>query len=283
MIIEFIQSLIIGIVEGITEFLPVSSTGHIIIAESLMGLPAGAVWTKAFVNMFDYVIQLGAIMAVIQLYFTKLNPFASKKSYRERVATWRLWFKVIIGVLPAVVFGFLLNDWMDAHLMNPWVVAGTLIFYGILFILLETRNERVDPWLSDLDKMSWKMALAIGMFQVLSIVPGTSRSGATILGAMFLGTSRFVAAEFSFFMSIPVMFGVSILKVGKYVADGGVFTGAQTFVMIVGFVVSWIVAFFAIKFMMRYIQNHDFKIFGWYRIVVGILVILMGMFGLLKL
>jgi undecaprenyl-diphosphatase UppP len=283
MIIEFIQSLIIGIVEGITEFLPVSSTGHIIIAESLMGLPAGAVWTKAFVNMFDYVIQLGAIMAVIQLYFTKLNPFASKKSYRERVATWRLWFKVIIGVLPAVVFGFLLNDWMDAHLMNPWVVAGTLIFYGILFILLETRNERVEPWLSDLDKMSWKMALAIGMFQVLSIVPGTSRSGATILGAMFLGTSRFVAAEFSFFMSIPVMFGVSILKVGKYVADGGVFTGAQTFVMIVGFVVSWIVAFFAIKFMMRYIQNHDFKIFGWYRIVVGILVILMGMFGLLKL
>ncbi|TYC48528.1 undecaprenyl-diphosphate phosphatase [Weissella muntiaci] len=281
--IEFIQSLIIGIVEGITEFLPVSSTGHIIIAESLMGLPAGAVWTKAFVNMFDYVIQLGAIMAVIQLYFTKLNPFASKKSYRERVATWRLWFKVIIGVLPAVVFGFLLNDWMDAHLMNPWVVAGTLIFYGILFILLETRNERVEPWLSDLDKMSWKMALAIGMFQVLSIVPGTSRSGATILGAMFLGTSRFVAAEFSFFMSIPVMFGVSILKVGKYVADGGVFTGAQTFVMIVGFVVSWIVAFFAIKFMMRYIQNHDFKIFGWYRIVVGILVILMGMFGLLKL
>lgn len=281
MIIEFIRSIIIGIVEGITEFLPVSSTGHIIIAESLMKIPGGVVWTKAFTDMFDYVIQLGAIMAVIQLYFTKLNPFTSKKSYRERVATWRLWFKVIIGVLPAVVFGFLLNDWMDAHLMNPWVVAGTLIFYGILFILLETRNEHTKPWLTDLDKMSWKLALAIGFFQVLSIVPGTSRSGATILGAMFLGTSRFVAAEFSFFMSIPVMFGVSILKVGKYLANGGAFTGTQAVVMTIGFLVSWAVAYFAIKFMMRYIQNHDFKIFGWYRIALGILVILLGMFGLL--
>lgn len=278
---DLIRSIIIGIVEGLTEFLPVSSTGHIIIAESLMGIPAGAVWTKSFTNMFDYVIQLGAIMAVIQLYFHRLNPFSSQKSAKERMSTWRLWIKVIIGVLPAVVFGLLLNDWMDAHLMTPWVVAAMLILYGILFIVLEKRNEHAQPWLTNLDSLSWKMALAIGMFQVLSIVPGTSRSGATILGAIFLGASRFVAAEFSFFMSIPVMFGVSLLKVGSYLKDGGAFTGMQSMVMVVGFIVSWIVAYFAIKFMMRFIQTHDFKAFGWYRIVVGIVVIGLGMMGLL--
>jgi undecaprenyl-diphosphatase len=279
--IDFIKSIVIGIVEGLTEFLPVSSTGHIIIAESFMNIPAGSVWTKAFTNVFDYVIQLGAIMAVIQLYFHKLNPFSPKKTAREKTATWRLWFKVIIGVLPAVVIGFALNDFMDEHLMNAWVVASTLIIYGILFIVLEKRNENATPWLTDINKMSWKLALAIGFFQVLSIVPGTSRSGATILGAIFLGTSRFVATEFSFFMSIPVMFGVSILKLGSFFKDGGSFTGAQIGVIAVGFLVSWVVAWFAIKFMLDYIKNHDFKAFGWYRIVVGILVLVLGLSGFL--
>jgi undecaprenyl-diphosphatase len=279
--IDFIKSVIIGIVEGLTEFLPVSSTGHIIIAESLMNIPAGTVWTKAFTPVFDYVIQLGAIMAVIQLYFHKLNPFSPKKTPRERTETWRLWFKVIIGVLPAVVAGLLLNDFMDEHLMNAWVVSGTLIFYGILFIILEKRNENATPWLTELNAMSWKMALAIGLFQVLSIVPGTSRSGSTILGAIFLGTSRFVATEFSFFMSIPVMFGVSILKLFKFFKDGGAFTGSQIGVLAVGFVVAWLVALFAIKFMLNFLKTHDFKAFGWYRIAAGLVILALGFAGLL--
>ena len=212
--LDFIKSVIIGIVEGMTEFLPVSSTGHIILAESLMQIPGGALWTKSFTAVFDYAIQLGAIFAVIQLYFHKLNPFSAQKTPRERFQTWRLWIKVIVGVLPAIVFGLLLNDFMDAHLLNPWVVSATLIIYGIAFIVIENRQKGIAPRVTDVNKVTYQMALFIGLFQLLSLVPGTSRSGATILGAILLGASRFVAAEFSFFLSIPVMFGVTILKVG---------------------------------------------------------------------
>ncbi|MGX7052361.1 undecaprenyl-diphosphate phosphatase [Leuconostoc palmae] len=280
---DFIKSIIIGIVEGITEFLPVSSTGHIILAEALMNIPSGSVWTKSFTAVFDYAIQLGAIFAVIQLYFHKLNPFSSRKTSREQFQTWRLWIKVIVGVLPAVIFGFLLNDFMDAHLLNPWVVSATLIIYGIVFIVIENRQKNIAPRVTDVNKITFQMALYIGFFQLLSLVPGTSRSGATILGAIILGASRFVAAEFSFFLSIPVMFGVTILKVGSFLAKGGSFTGAQLVVMLIGFVVSWVVALFAIKVMMRYIQNNDFKPFGWYRIAVGIIFLILGVTGLINM
>ena len=281
--LDFIKSVIIGIVEGMTEFLPVSSTGHIILAESLMQIPGGALWTKSFTAVFDYAIQLGAIFAVIQLYFHKLNPFSAQKTPRERFQTWRLWMKVIVGVLPAVVFGLLLNDFMDAHLLNPWVVSATLIIYGIAFIVIENRQKGIAPRVTDVNKVTYQMALFIGLFQLLSLVPGTSRSGATILGAILLGASRFVAAEFSFFLSIPVMFGVTILKVGMYLLHGGSFTGGQFGVLFVGFVVSWLVALFAIKFMLRYIQNNDFKAFGWYRIVIGIVFLILGAAGLLHM
>ncbi|HBP98710.1 undecaprenyl-diphosphate phosphatase [Leuconostoc lactis] len=281
--LDFIKSVIIGIVEGMTEFLPVSSTGHIILAESLMKIPGGALWTKSFTAVFDYAIQLGAIFAVIQLYFHKLNPFSAQKTPRERFQTWRLWMKVIVGVLPAVVFGLLLNDFMDAHLLNPWVVSATLIIYGIAFIVIENRQKGIAPRVTDVSKVTYQMALFIGLFQLLSLVPGTSRSGATILGAILLGASRFVAAEFSFFLSIPVMFGVTLLKVGMYLLHGGSFTGGQLGVLFVGFVVSWLVALFAIKFMLRYIQNNDFKAFGWYRIVIGIVFLILGAAGLLHM
>lgn len=280
--LDILKSIIIGIVEGITEFLPVSSTGHIILAEALIGIPSGNVWTNSFTAVFDYAIQLGAIFAVIQLYFNRLNPFSQQKTPKERFQTWRLWIKVVVGVIPAVIFGFLFNDFMDAHLLNFWVVSATLIIYGIAFILIENRQKNIAPKITNLNKITFKLALFIGLFQVLSLVPGTSRSGATILGAVILGASRFVAAEFSFFLSIPVMFGVTILKVGTFLLHGGRFTGMQSIVMLVGFVISWIVALFAIKVMMRYIQNNDFKIFGWYRIAIGVIFLLLGFVGFVK-
>ncbi len=280
--LDILKSIIIGIVEGITEFLPVSSTGHIILAEALIGIPSGNVWTNSFTAVFDYAIQLGAIFAVIQLYFNRLNPFSQKKTSKERSQTWRLWIKVVVGVIPAVIFGFLFNDFMDAHLLNFRVVSATLIIYGIAFIWIENRQKNIAPKITNLNKITFKLALFIGLFQVLSLVPGTSRSGATILGAVILGASRFVAAEFSFFLSIPVMFGVTILKVGTFLLHGGRFTGMQSIVMLVGFVVSWIVALFAIKVMMRYIQNNDFKIFGWYRIAIGAIFLLLGFAGFVK-
>lgn len=277
---DLIKAIIIGIIEGLTEFLPVSSTGHIILAEALMKIPSGNVWTKAFSSVFDYSIQLGAIFAVIQLYFDKLNPFSSKKTDHEKFQTWRLWIRVIVGVLPAIVFGFALNDFMDAHLMNFWVVSATLIIYGIAFIVIENRQKSIVPVITNVNQITFKLALYIGFFQVLSIVPGTSRSGATILGAIILGASRFVAAEFSFFLSIPVMFGVTFLKMGSFFRDGGSFTGMQSIVMLVGFIVSWIVAWFAIKFMMNYIKNNDFKVFGYYRIIIGAIFLVFGILGI---
>ncbi|GEA95359.1 Undecaprenyl-diphosphatase [Weissella viridescens] len=277
--IELLKSFIIGIVEGITEFLPISSTGHIIIADSLMGIPGGAVWTKAFTHMYEYVIQLGAIMAVLQLYFNKLNPFAPSKTQVEKNQTWRLWSKVIVGVLPSAIIGLALNDYMGD---NVWVVATMLILYGFLFIIIENYLSDKQPWLTDLNAMSYKMALFIGFFQVLAIIPGTSRSGATILGALLLGASRFVATEFSFFMSIPMMFGIAILKLGSYFLKGGSFTMIQSGVLFVGFMVSWVVAYIAIKFLLDYVKKNDFKAFGYYRIAVGILVIALILVGVIK-
>lgn len=277
--IELLKSFIVGIVEGITEFLPISSTGHIIIADALMGIPGGNVWTPAFTHMYEYVIQLGAIMAVLQLYFTKLNPFAPSKTALEKQQTWSLWSKVIVGVLPSAVIGLALNDYMQD---NVWVVATMLIVYGILFIVIENYLSDKQPRFTDLNAMSYKLALFIGFLQVLAIIPGTSRSGATILGALLLGTSRFVATEFSFFMSIPMMFGIAFLKLTDYFLKGGSFTAIQSGVLVVGFIVSWIVAYIAIKFLLDYVKKNDFKAFGYYRIVVGILVIALILMGVIN-
>ncbi len=226
--------------------------------------------------MFMVVIQLGAILSVILIYFNKLNPFAPSKSHREQQQTWQLWFKVIIAVIPSVIIGLPLNDWLDEHMTTWQVIATTLIVYGILFIILEDYYEKKKPSLVDLNKLSYKMAFFIGCFQVLSLIPGTSRSGATIMGAMLLGASRYVSTEFSFFLAIPTMFGASLLKLGKYVMGGHAFVGNQLAVLLVGMLVSFVVAYISIKFLLKYVQTHNFKPFGWYRIILGIVVIIVG-------
>lgn len=267
--LDIFRAIIIGIVEGLTEFLPVSSTGHIDLVSQIVKIHQNA----DFLAMFEYVIQFGAILAVILLYFHKLNPFSFKKTAAERSATWVLWVKVIIACIPSVIVGLPLNDWMDAHLHNPEVVATTLILYGILFIVIENLFKNKQPAIASLADLSYSTALFIGLFQVLSIVPGTSRSGATILGAIILGTSRYVATEFSFFLAIPTMVGVSILKIGKFLLKGNSFTGDQWAILLTGTVVSFIVAFITIKWLLKFVQTHDFKPFGWYRIALGIVVI----------
>ncbi|WP_390405893.1 undecaprenyl-diphosphate phosphatase [Lacticaseibacillus jixiensis] len=267
--LDIIKAAIIGIVEGLTEFLPVSSTGHIDLVSQIVKINQNA----DFMAMFEYVIQFGAILAVILLYFNKLNPFSFKKSATQRQATWILWVKVIIACIPSIVIGLPLNDWMDVHLHKPIVVATTLIVYGILFIVIENLYKNRKPAIASLANLSYSTALFIGLFQALSIVPGTSRSGATILGAIILGTSRYVATEFSFFLAIPTMVGVSILKIGKFLMNGNTFSGEQWAILLTGTVVSFIVAFIAIKWLLKFVQNHDFKAFGWYRIVLGIIVL----------
>ena len=257
-IILLLKTVLLGIVEGITEWLPISSTGHLILADEFIKLNM----TGAFKEMFDVVIQLGAIMAVVVLYFHKLNPFSPKKNHREKMDTIVLWTKVILAVFPAAIIGILFDDWLNAHFYNPPVVAAMLIIYGILFIIIENRNKRI--------RLSYGMALGIGVFQVLALIPGTSRSGATILGGILLGCSRTVAAEFSFFLGIPVMFGASLLKIVKF---GLAFTTTQLIVLIVGMVVSFLVSIVAIKFLLGYIKKNDFKAFGVYRIILGLLVI----------
>lgn len=271
---NIIKAIILGIIEGITEFLPISSTGHLYLADEFIKLKE----STAFINMFMVVIQLGAILAVVILYFHKLNPFSPKKTKVERGQTWQLWFKVIVAILPSVIIGFPLNDWMDEHLTSWQVIATTLIVYGILFIIIERRNAHRTSRLNDLNTLPYLTALEIGLFQVLSLVPGTSRSGATILGAILVGTSRYVGTEFSFFLAIPTMFGASLLKILKYFSHGNVFTGEQTVVLLVGTFVSFIVAYFAIRFLLNYIKKNDFQAFGWYRIILGIVVI--AYFGL---
>jgi len=275
-VLEIIKAVILGIVEGITEFLPISSTGHLYLADEFVKLNE----STAFINMFMVGIQLGAILAVLVLYFNKLNPWAPNKDHLERHQTWTLWFKVIVAVLPSVIVGLPLNDWMDAHLTSWQVISATLIIYGILFIVIENFNRKRHPRFTDLSQISYQLALMIGLFQVLSLVPGTSRSGATILGAILIGASRYVATEFSFFLAIPTMFGASLLKIVKYFVTGNTFTGSQLMVLLTGVVISFAVAYLSIKFLLNYIRNNDFKPFGWYRIGLGIIVI--SYFGLIR-
>lgn len=267
--LDILKAAILGIIEGITEFLPISSTGHLYLADEFIKLNE----STAFINMFMVVIQLGAILAVVVLYFNKLNPWAPRKDRLERQQTWTLWAKVILAVLPSVIVGLPLNDWMDAHLTSWQVIASTLIIYGLLFIMIETYNRRTTAQFTNLNQLPYRVAILIGLFQILSLVPGTSRSGATILGAILIGTSRFVATEFSFFLAIPTMFGASLLKIAKYFLHGNGFTFSQTLVLLTGVLVSFIVAYLAIKFLLNYIRHNDFKFFGWYRIVLGGLVI----------
>lgn len=274
--LEILKVLVFGIVEGFTEWLPISSTGHMILLDEIIPLAV----SKEFKDMFMVVIQLGAILAVVALYFHKLNPFSPSKKPAQKRATLRLWLKIIVACIPAAVFGILIDDWMEAHLMNSYVVAAMLILYGILFIVIERWNKGKAPVMEKTGQISYQIALYIGLFQVLSLVPGTSRSGATILGAMLLGCSRGVAAEFSFFLGIPVMFGASLLKVMKF---GFNFSGMELFYLIFGMVVAFLVSVYSIKFLMGYIRRNDFTVFGYYRIGLGVIVLayfgIMGLVG----
>lgn len=273
--LEMLKVILLGIVEGITEWLPISSTGHLILVDEFVKLGA----SEAFKEMFNVVIQLGAIMAVVVLYFNKLNPFSPKKSRKQKVHTIQLWMKVIVACIPAAVLGLLFDDWMEEHLHNYIVVSLMLVIYGVLFIVVENWNKKNTPSVTKLSELSYKTAFIIGAFQVLSLIPGTSRSGATILGALLIGVSRYVAAEFTFFLAIPVMFGASGLKVLKFLMEGGGFTGMEAAMLIVGCVVAFFVSVFAIKFLMGYIKKNDFKVFGYYRIVLGVLVLAYFLIG----
>jgi undecaprenyl-diphosphatase len=265
-LMELLKVIVLGIVEGITEWLPISSTGHMILVDEIIKLHV----TKEFMEMFRVVIQLGAILAVVTLYFHKLNPFSPKKNTKQKKETISLWIKVIIASLPAAIIGLPLDDKIDELFYNYQTVALTLIVYGILFIIIENRNKGKNAEVSDFSKLSVQMVVFIGFFQVLALIPGTSRSGATILGAIMLGCSRYVAAEFSFFLSIPVMFGASLLKMLKF---GFSYTGQEIVILIIGMVVAYIVSVIAIKFLLNFIKTNDFKVFGYYRIVLGIIVI----------
>lgn len=264
--IELLKVIVLGIVEGFTEWLPISSTGHMILVDEIIQLNV----TEAFMTMFRVVIQLGAIMAVVVLYFRKLNPFDPGKSSKQKRSTINLWIKIAIACIPAMIVGLLLDDWMDAHLYNGYVVAATLIVYGILFIMLENRNQDREFPVQRVGQITYQTALYIGLYQVLALVPGTSRSGATILGAMILGCSRSSAAEFSFFLGIPVMFGASLLKLVKF---GFAFSGQEVFYLLIGMVIAFIVSVYSIKFLMGYIKTNNFKFFGYYRIVLGVIVL----------
>lgn len=270
--LDVLKSVFLGIVEGITEWLPISSTGHMILVNDFMGTDKGFFGSQIYL----YVIQLGAILAIATLYFKKLNPFSPSKTKVEKIDTWNMWFKVIVACVPAAVIGLLLNDYMDAISIPP-VVSAMLIIYGVGFIFTEKREKQ--PKIKSIDEMDYKTAILIGMFQVLSIVPGTSRSGATILGAMLIGCSREVSAEFSFFLAIPVMVGVSILKIGSYAKDvyidkiASPILASDWILLLIGMVVAYAVSMIAVKFLMNYVKNRDFKVFGWYRIVLGAVVI----------
>ena len=268
--IEILKAILFGIVEGVTEWLPVSSTGHIILLDEFIFLNG----SEEFKSMFDVVIQLGAILAVIVLFFHKLNPFAPSKSVGEKKNTWTLWFKVVAAIIPSGVVGVLLDDWMDAHLHNGIVVSIALIVYGIAFILVERKNEgKYLQMVDDVHKIDYKTALLIGAFQCLSLVPGTSRSGSTILGAIMLGVGRSAGAEFSFFMAIPTMLGASAIKFLKFMLSGVGITGMEIAVLAVGCVVSFIVSLLVIKALMDYVRRHYFSAFGVYRIILGAVVL----------
>ncbi len=299
MIIEALKSFLIGIVEGITEWLPISSTGHMILVDEFVKLQV----SDQFLALFLVVIQIGAIMAVLILYFHKLNPFSPRKTAVEKKSTWRLWGMVVIGCIPAAILGFAFDDWVNEHFYNKVTVAAMLILYGVIFIVLERRNRRrlqeaeaavaaprgrhariADGDLADeaeaqlfkiteVDDIDWKTALKIGCFQVLAMIPGTSRSGATIIGGMLCGCSRTAAAEFTFFLAIPVMLGWGLVKAVKFIAAGIAMTSTEIVVLVVGIVTAFVMSVISIKFLMGYIKKNDFTAFGWYRIVVGVLVI----------
>ena len=253
-------------VEGITEWLPVSSTGHMILVDEFVKLNMSA----SFMEMFFVVIQLGAILAVIFMFWNKIFPFEFKNGFKVKTDTMNLWFKIMVACLPAAVIGLAFDDWLDEHFYNYQTVALMLIIYGVLFILIENRNKNRKPVVTDLSQITYKFALLVGVFQLLALIPGTSRSGATILGAILIGGSRYVASEFTFFLAIPVMFGASLLKLLKF---SFVFTGAELMTLLLGSFVAFVVSILAIKFLMGYIKKHDFKVFGWYRIILGIIVL----------
>ena len=292
---EWLKVIFLGIVEGITEWLPISSTGHLILVDEFVKLHQ----SEAFMEMFNVVIQLGAILAVVVLYWEKLWPFHTKKTatgsnwfkkeptnnsmkmvqtfcnnycYMDKIV---LWFKIVLACVPAMIVGLPLDDWMEEHLHNATVVSLALILYGVVFIVIENYNKKRTPRIESLESLTFKDAFLIGVFQVLSLIPGTSRSGSTIIGGILIGTSRELAAEFTFFLAIPVMFGASLLKLLKF---GLSFTGTELGVLIVGMLVAFGVSILAIKFLMGYIKKHDFKVFGWYRIVLGIIVLLYFLF-----
>jgi undecaprenyl-diphosphatase len=266
---EILKAILFGIVEGITEWLPISSTGHLILLNEFLTLQV----SDEFQSMFDVVIQLGAILAVIVLFFHKLNPFSPKKSAPEKKNTWELWFKVCLAIIPSGVVGILFDDWMDAHLHNGIVVALMLIVYGVAFIWVERMNRNKNALVKDVYGIDYKTALLIGAFQCLSLVPGTSRSGSTILGGILIGVSRGAAAEFSFFMAIPTMLGASAIKLLKFMLSGVSASGMEIAVLIVGCVVSFVVSMVVIKALMEYVRKHSFSAFGVYRIVLGVIVL----------
>ena len=295
--IELVKAAVYGVVEGVTEWLPISSTGHMLLLNQFLSMDV----SEDFWNMFLVVIQLGAILAVCVMFFHRLNPFSPSKSADERRGTWSLWGKTVVACIPAAVIGIPIDDWMEANLGSPFVIAAALIVYGIAFIVIETVRERraaatvatgrhfSTPDLGDaptrseladagarvrtLEELDWRTAIGIGLFQVLSIVPGTSRSGSTIIGGLLLGCRRTVVAEFTFFLAIPVMFGASGLRLAKYFLDGNVFSGTEAAVLAVGCAVAFLVSLAVIRFLMAFVRRHDFKPFGWYRIVLGVLVI----------
>ena len=267
--IEILKAIVLGIVEGITEWLPISSTGHMILFDEFLKLKVSA----DFKQVFLVVIQLGAVMPLIIIFFKRLNPFTSSKSEEEKKDTYSLWLKIIIGVIPAALAGLLLDDWLDAKLYNYITVATTLIIYGVLFIVIENWNKNREASINNFGELSYKMALFIGLFQILSLIPGTSRSGVTILGAIILGSSRLVAAEFSFLLSIPIMLGASLLKLVKFVMKGFIFSNMEVAILLTGCLVAFVVSFFAIKFLLSYIKKNDFKPFGIYRVALGVIII----------
>lgn len=271
--LEILKAILFGIVEGITEWLPVSSTGHLILLDEFLKLEV----SEAFYEMFQVVIQLGAIAAVIVLFFHQLNPFAPSKDRKQKKRTWILWSKVVVAVLPSAVLGVLFDELLDTYLYNAWVVAAALILYGIAFIYVEKRNQGKAPKIKNCNEIDYRTAILIGAFQCLSLIPGTSRSGSTILGAILIGVSRTAASEFSFFLAIPTMLGASGLKLLGYVKDaselGLTTTGTEIAVLIVGCLVSFLVSLFVIKSLMKYVKNHSFATFGNYRIVLGALVL----------
>ncbi|MDD5936795.1 MAG: undecaprenyl-diphosphate phosphatase [Clostridiales bacterium] len=265
-ILEIFKVVFLGIVEGITEWLPISSTGHIILVDEFLKMNQ----SESFMKMFEYVIQLGAIMAVVVLYFKKLWPFSTKEKYFCKKDTWTLWFKIFVAIIPGTVAYFLFDDFVDAHFRTPYVIASTLIIYGIIFIVIEKLHKGKSYKVTNVNDITYQMAFMIGLFQVLSIVPGTSRSGATIIGAMLIGASRIAATEFTFYLAVPVMVGMSALKILKF---GLNFTTNELLALVLGMLTAFVVSIIAIKFLLNYLKRNTFIAFGWYRIVLGCIVL----------